>query len=200
MNTQIVIPKRLKTGVLFFGMKDKVLYTIGAIGLGLILFTYYLSGGVFDFKMYIIPALIVIISFIRPNGIVYPILLVKAFNSHYSKANKTKFESTQQIKYNKVIKYDNYQVGIRQPHYFYNKKTNVFNVNQYLTLDVYDAQGHRLLRNVEIDAKYSMLDKKGKKVEFYVGNVTLPLGDKEVTLPLNLKMLGIKDKKVNNVV
>ena len=56
--------------------------------------------------------------------------------------------------------------------------------------------GHRLLRNVEIDAKYNILDKKGKKVEFYVGNVTLPLGDKEVTLPLNLKMLGIRNKKV----
>lgn len=42
MNTQIVIPKRLKTGVLFFGTRDKVLYTIAGIGVGLILFTYYL--------------------------------------------------------------------------------------------------------------------------------------------------------------
>lgn len=63
----------------------------------------------------------------------------------------------------------------------------MFNVNQYLTLYVYDAKGHRLLRDVEIDAKYNILDKKGMKVEFYVGNVTLPLVDKEVTHPLILK-------------
>ena len=48
----------------------------------------------------------------------------------------------------------------------------------------------------KVKAKYNILDRKGKKVEFYVGNVTLPLGDKEVTLPLNIKMLGIRDKKV----
>lgn len=195
MDNTLRIPKKIKTGVLIFGMKATILYQILGVGAILFILVAFLSGFNFNLTLYIIPAIITLICFIHPNGLIYPFIITKAFIAYYRKNNKIFYQPEQQIEYDKVITTSNYKYGIRQPTYTYDKKMKQYYIKEYIKADVYDLSGHRLIKNIELNApEFKVINQKN--VLFMLPTIPFSINEEEITEPLNIQIKGtyLKDK------
>lgn len=195
MDTTLTIPKKIKTGVLIFGMKATILYQILGVGAALFMLVAFLSGFNFNLTLYIIPAIITLICFIHPNGLIYPFIIAKAFIAYYRKNNKIFYQPQQKIKYDKVITTSNYKYGVKKPIYTYNKKMKQYFIKEYIKADVYDLSGHRLIKNIELNAQEFKVKNK-KNVLFLLPTIPFSINGEEIAEPLNIQIQGtcLKDK------
>lgn len=195
MDNTLRIPKKIKTGVLIFGIKATILYQILGVGAILFILVAFLSGFNFNLTLYIIPAIITLICFIHPNGLIYPFIIAKAFIAYYRKNNKIFYQPEQSVKYDKVVTTSNYKYGIKKPTYIYDKKMKQYYIKEYIKADVYDFSGHRLIKNIELNAPEFKVIKQ-KKVLFMLPTIPFSINEEEIAEPLNIQIKGtyLKDK------